>query len=651
MHRSVLDDEEAAFTFGVALARTKTFDPSEPRDEEGKWTDAGGSDGGSDESSATGAAAAPEKAPNPTVTAVGGDEWNKQTAARLEQEYVAAHSALDTIVKEAIGGKVSVAAPSESPDDDEPVAPDSWDTLSGSQQDDAEEQFQKSNYDSYFQSEVDNWQSETAPDDARYKVAQDYQSGDETEWVKDAIDGWREDRTEEGKPDIPYTNEQIMDALTIEHDTGHYPKEKGTSFDLDEKALAPQLANQQDLPGIESGITALNTLDRISLIGAISEAFNEQAEDVEKDLEPPDYLADSVKEYMEESWSSMDDDEKYNWVLHNTDIVEGASSPAEDVKLNQLPQTFDPLEKGGSATDYKLTQAIAKKLSIERAAQVLVERGIVKDIDAARTKVENVDRELWSAWKSSSTSNGGKLLQVAVAEELGGKLREHEDLKAQQVIADADTEYKAIGGFNGVKAYVRGKWETSQYLLDKAGIQTVSVYRGVNISPAPTWSIAEVNQTSVSAPPVAPEQAGASGNMWRARSTDGDTRYFATKDQADNFVKVKEEENPPEPLEKVESPAGREYYKYPDISVRRNGAASTTTDPKVANDWDGATGRVVLRAEVPRTAVVSVPAYGINVHSEHEVVVAGTAWVGWDAWKGRAPEFTEVPMKHGGVAA
>jgi hypothetical protein len=54
--------------------------------------------------------------------------------------------------------------------------------------------------------------------------------------------------------------------------------------------------------------------------------------------------------------------------------------------------------------------------------------------------------------------------------------------------------------------------------------------------------------------------------------------------------------------------------------------------------------RMVLRAEVPRTAVVSVPAYGVNVKSEQEVVVAGAAWKGWDAWSGRAPTFEEVPM-------
>jgi hypothetical protein len=33
--------------------------------------------------------------------------------------------------------------------------------------------------------------------------------------------------------------------------------------------------------------------------------------------------------------------------------------------------------------------------------------------------------------------------------------------------------------------------------------------------------------------------------------------------------------------------------------------------------------QVRLRGNIPRTAVISVPAYGINIHSEREVVVAG----------------------------
>ena len=67
---------------------------------------------------------------------------------------------------------------------------------------------------------------------------------------------------------------------------------------------------------------------------------------------------------------------------------------------------------------------------------------------------------------------------------------------------------------------------------------------------------------------------------------------------------------------------------------------------EVANNWvAGNPGGVILRFKVPRTAAISVPAYGINVHSEHEVVMAGTAWKGWDVWAKKAPTLDSVPLQ------
>ena len=64
------------------------FDPTEERDPHGRWTRGAGGE-------------LPSK-PDPRVMDVGGDEWNKQTAARLENEYDAARPALDKIAQEGI---------------------------------------------------------------------------------------------------------------------------------------------------------------------------------------------------------------------------------------------------------------------------------------------------------------------------------------------------------------------------------------------------------------------------------------------------------------------------------------------------------------------------------------------------------------------
>jgi len=624
-----------------ALKVLRDFDESKhPRDDHGRWSETGGE--GSDSESAAPAGGGEGKAPNPEATRVGGDQWNKETAARLEGEYVAAHAELERIADTAVGGTTPSVTPQASDDaDEEPSygSAESWDTMSPGQQEQAEAAYMEKTYDEYYQSEVDNWQSESAPDDARFKVAHDFMSGNELDWARQAIDDWRAQRVEDGEADIPYSTDQILNATKIDHDTGNYPISKGTTIEIDELRLKPDIEAQQDLPGIDSGITALTSATRASLIAAISEGFNDQAKDIEDDLSPPEYLSDSVAEYQSDSWGQMEDEDKYNWVKGNTDIVDaektGATTDA-GYDFTRLPSKIDPLGKKED-DNYRMTQSLARYMSTERSAQVLVERGFFKDKQSAKDVVKWVDRDLWQHWKSSSTSTGGKILQVAIAEELGGKLREHEDLKSQQMIALANDKYSAIGGFNGIKAYVRGKWETTQYLLDKSGDQKVNVYRAVSIEPAPSYTITQDTGT-------------VAGSLYKVQGSNGQTQYFDSKEKAEAFKAEREGEFPPEPVELVKS-QDHVFEKYPAIDVKRNGAASTTTDPGVANKWDGQEDRVVLRAEVPRTAVVSIPAYGINVHKEREVVVAGTAWVGWDAWRKRAPEFSEVPMQHGGIAA
>ena len=47
----------------------------------------------------------------------------------------------------------------------------------------------------------------------------------------------------------------------------------------------------------------------------------------------------------------------------------------------------------------------------------------------------------------------------------------------------ADDDYDNIGGYAGIKAYVRAKWETTQFLLDKAGMSELQLYRGISLDP------------------------------------------------------------------------------------------------------------------------------------------------------------------------
>jgi hypothetical protein len=684
---------------------------------------------------------------NPKAINVGGDEWNKRTAIRLESEYQIAKPELEKIVTDAVAGKDVVPtgrvpsdwkvvphpvagegkfalqastgeygtnpagiapavfaseaeaesakkdyAPMQGPEEEEeepPHEPESWDELSDADQESIQEKWIEENKDAFIADEVTSWHDNgDSKDDAASQGVWQFNKGTDkdSEWVMDALKEHYEAREEEGKPEIPFTPLQIANALDLDYQawgSGNVEKGLNINFKNDKlqepKGLEP---NQLVLPGIEPiKPESMLTEDMRKDIGdTVTKALDKYADDKSCAMEPPEYLSENALEYMPEYFDSKSNKEKFS-LAKTYGIVGGEDNPVAVVntyeKLTELPKHFDPLQTGGGDADYKRTQAVAHYLSAHRAAQIMAERGITgpgkrltgiltgndpnnsTKMTSVPISVEDIaskDANLWDRWKSSSTSGGGILLQVATADELGGRLHEYGRVDRARAIEHANEDYKSIGGYAGVKAYIRAKWETSQYMLDKADIHTVNVYRGINmpeLTNKPIFSPVELS-------PIAAEQYGAKYKVsaYFPHETTNPT-YHKTFEEAQDAANQKNKEveanykGPKEEKVAVEPPTGTEdyatgrtYTKLPDLVVKRNGAASTSSDRDVSNGWDG-TPRVVLRAEVPRTAVVSVPAYGINVQHEHEVVIAGTSWVGWDAWKDKAPSFEEVPMAHG----
>jgi hypothetical protein len=585
----------AALAWAEVLAESeqllREFDPSEPRDESGKWTEGGGGGSGSTPS----APKPTEPVLDPNVIAVGGDEWNKATAQRLEREYQTAKPALDKMAADSVGHSIGERTPETDDWDDQ--APEEWDQLSGDIQDQAAAAYYEQNLQSYLDNEQQNYyDSGTALDDAKaqleYQFVKDKTiGGGKIDWAEEAIANYRENY--DGR--IPYTDQQLIDAISIDYQTGYEGNGKFTVTFDDSKLQEPSNLpppEQGTLPGIEPAKREeqLTKEMRDGLSAAIEAAFNKKADDTSPDMQPPDYLEDSAKEMVDDDWANKSDYDKFEWTKSSTELIEG-ETPVEQGKVVALPKTYDPLNKTSGA-DYKNTQALARQMSVNRAADLIAKNVLKREITPELLrKISAMDHNLWAAWKTSSTSQGGKLLQIAIADELGGRLnaKTSTDLDRDEVIARANDVYKNVGGYEGVKEYVRAKWETTQYLLDKAGIKTLDLYRGIKIDPE--------------------KFSAAMTHMKAAR------------------------------LRTIGS-----YQHLPTLDVVRNGAASTSVSPGIANGWGAPTNRVVLRAQVPRTAAVSVPAYGINVHSEQEVVVAGTAWKGWDAWAQEAPKFDEVPL-------
>jgi hypothetical protein len=779
------------------------YNDDEARDQKGRWTRSGDS------------GELPRGVIDPRATDVAGDKWNSSTAKRLEAEYAAVRPDLDAIVTKGI---------EEGADVETGGGGASWDSLSGDAQEKAQDAFNEQNHDSYYDSEVQNWADNgEALNEAKHNVA------DDNDFKEEFLAGFIEDRGDDEEP-LPYTAQQLSDAMEITaNDDGGDPEvtfnrdKLGEPNNLNPNESPDQLA----LPGVD--IKPIKGPDKFTpeledaLRDAYIEAFNEEAEKKAGDIEPPDYLNESAHEGTQSAWDNMDDEAKYEWTKNNTEVISDADEGDGGGSTTlELPEKFDPMNET-SGEDYRRTQAIAKYLSDHRAAQLITERanaGIIgpkwaitrpennsrgdwivhskTDLkgthyateaeanaalasklkegsapkDAAWTErmlgeVQSVDNRLWSGWKSSSTGEEGRILQVAAADELGGRLREQKTvdkpqdhpendppevvaakatvgdsqaspyktqmsksliaaynagappdvikafhklvypgltttgplkendldpaakktvqdweksqkynvadipntpvmkseavdgfirlpevsiarngaasttisrdvangwsgttnyapsgINKQAVIASANEQFKNIGGYEGVKAAIRAKWEATQYLLDRADMPVVQAYRGITM-PHKLEGAATKNEFNT---PIS--------GVVKAYHNGKDADEFVDYNLADAKVG-----------DSVTIKSGKTITK-----ESMDGGGYSAIDNKIQfGKWtyeqpQETQSRIVMRAEVPRTAVVSVPAYGVNVHSEQEVVVVGTAWRNWDAWSGRAPSFEQVPM-------
>lgn len=672
-----------------------TYDPNETRDPHGRWTRGGGGDSGEVERHLL----------DPRVIDVSGDEWNRKTAERLEKEYAAVRPEIDAIATQGVEKGASVSQGGEDDeDDDPPITPEQWSDLSGSQQEEAEQQYKDSHLDQeknyVFTSWLENGENIL---EAKHTLAKD------DDFKSDFVAEFLSDREENDEPRIPFSAGDLAGAINIE---------PGDSYDdppeitFDDKYLdKPEgfAAAQMELPGIEPQKPAdfLTPKMREQITTALLEKFEDEAKTKAEVAEPPEYLNEEAETNVSEAWGNMDEDEQFKYAMENVSSLKDAEGTPARAATTDLawPSKFDPLNLT-SGQDYTRTQALAKYIADKRGAQLITERvgdakwkprdqflgsdedykklyeqpdsvGRKKDqawTDRMLKELQSADLKLWSGWKGSSTNSEGRLLQVAASDELGGRIREAKaavaapdpgkvreipELNAETVngftrLSDVKVEkngaasttvsptvannwngttnnapqgidkkesidyankaYAAIGGYEGVKAALRAKWETTQYLLDRADIPVVQAYRGI------TMEHKLKGDAGANVGDFNPPHNGLQKNDV---GTEFDLKTLAVGS-------------------KLTTSSGKVITKVSTDDLPSGYAPGVGTwkysQPK------GSQSRIVLRAEVPRTAVVSIPAYGVNVKSEQEVVVAGAAWKGWDAWSGRAPTFEEVPM-------
>ena len=248
--------------------------------------------------------------PNATAIEVGGDEWNRQTAMRLEYDYAKVKPLLEKIAADAVGGKTEIKA-----------APRNGMNLTMRHRKRSKALGNKNHFQKELEYRRIDYFENQAIYDAKSEVADDFNDkgpGDMPMWDNDTLDEYISDRKEEELPELPYTKKQLFLAMQI--GAGKYDEWSNEDAEVrfDEDKLDEPKGYSKDqlsFPGIEKKEPweYLTAEMRIGLSKAILDAFESEARSKTQDMEPPDYLEQQAQESIDDSWSQMDDAEKYNY--------------------------------------------------------------------------------------------------------------------------------------------------------------------------------------------------------------------------------------------------------------------------------------------------------------------------------------------------
>jgi hypothetical protein len=380
-------------------------------------------------------------------------------------------------------------------------------------------------------------------------------------------------------------------AYTPEHLEAFVPDVEYGDLVFDDDAIRESGISQEQLKATTDAIYDLWESRRSEQ----KEAYIEEAK--ETALEEFDETKHNER-ILEEAWQDVSND-FYN--LDEEEKLKFAGYEKTKTVSLELPDTWK-VDKNGE--DYKKTREIVRYIQNRVMKETLESRGL------SSSESEDAIAESWKAWKTSSTHSLGLLMQDATSEELGGMVQQWTDAQkatidraamsfamyADQYNEDMPEKERVRLGREMMKAHIRGTWAATQVALKNAGIDEVVTYRAILID---------------------------------------NEKIANEKTSAANV-------------------SGRDYNQLPDIALRRNGLASTALGNEglsVANSWNGVDlpkprseyERVVLRIKAPAAAVVSIPAFGQNIHAEREAVISGTTYE-WDAWKDSAPSLDKHPM-------
>ena len=274
---------------------------------------------------------------------------------------------------------------------------ESWDELPEITQDEVRSRWLADSYEEFMELEISNWRDGEEPmREARFRTANEFNGGgvmDMPLYVEEAMDELTTERRDEGEEDYPYSHAQIYAALELVSDENSDDGAFSLKWDEDKlNTYVPPggVPGQLTLPGVEEVKPAdyLTEDMRKEIEERILKEAESKADDEAINVDPPEYLRESVQEYQLEYWEMADEDTRMDQArrfdLHNIEKVDFDEEKRLDEEgfiireagegLGPLdpPEPVDPLM---AILDNPDPKSIWKLADSSRGKELLLKRG------------------------------------------------------------------------------------------------------------------------------------------------------------------------------------------------------------------------------------------------------------------------------------
>lgn len=221
--------------------------------------------------------------------------------------------------------------------------PESWEELSSDQQDEIKDAWKRDTRREFLDSEIEHWrESGGALDDAKAATVDGFDPGSAPigHWSWKTVQKWRQGRGPDAPP-LTVSNDEILAATTM-------------SYERDGEGR-----NDPDIT-VET-VEGLSEDDRADIEAKLVSAFNDEAEKLADDIEPPSHLEDNLDEHQNDIWDSMSDGDKYSFANDNNLIGEAPAGDGLEIDSDDAADVRSLLDSGDPKAIWSIADSSAGK--------------------------------------------------------------------------------------------------------------------------------------------------------------------------------------------------------------------------------------------------------------------------------------------------